>query len=277
MSLGETLLADLMWAINSPSLAHVGEAYIQPTQITVSEVDLDELVAFVGTPPLRVGRYFERLVAFYLTKIRGVDVIAQQRQIVLDGRTLGEIDYLFRDESGQLVHLETAVKFYLHLPGQPHNGSHLVGPNANDSFQKKMDRLSDHQLKLTDHAPDLVAGEPLLRMAMVKGRIYYHLDHESERAMAPGLTSDHLHGSWFRAKAWSTDRCAERSHFCLMSKPHWLSPDSAGEPLNLDVFTELVQERFATSDRPIHGCFNGDPNLCFFVVSNNWPNQSPKQ
>ena len=273
----ESLLVDLLWTINSPSLVQTGETNFQTANITRSDVDVDELVNFVGTPANRVGHYFERLVAFYLTKIRKVELVAQQQQIVRGGRTLGEMDYLFRDKAAQLVHLETAVKFYLHLPSQPYNGSHLVGPNSNDSFQQKLDRLLNHQLKLTDHAPDLVGAQSVQRMAFVKGRIYYHLHHQSANVIVPGLADYHSHGVWFHANEWSTERFANFKYICVMLKPHWLSPTATANQLDLIQFTSLVQERFANSHRPIHGCFNGDPNQCFFVVSDNWPNDQTTQ
>ena len=161
-------LRDLTWAINSQSL--LTESPL--ARLDPSEVDPEHLRRFLeDDPSRRVGRYFERLVLYWLTHVRKVEVIASSLQIRDGNRTIGEIDLLFRDEQGRVTHWEIAVKFYLYLSSGTFIGSHYIGPNAGDTFERKMERLFDHQLpRSITHFPEVE-----VRQALVKGRMFYHV------------------------------------------------------------------------------------------------------
>ena len=143
---------DLMWVANSPSLlAFSGEttstgiqnepfsvASDQPS-LTQSEIDAGHLQGFLAkNPHSTVGRYFESLVYYWIKYVRGLEILVCNEQIERSGRTVGEIDLVFRDEKDRLVHWETAVKFFLHVP-QPHSfSSDYIGPNSRDNLDKKI-------------------------------------------------------------------------------------------------------------------------------------------
>ena len=97
---------DLCWAVNSPSL--VNGADVAPTPgIAVDEIDQEHLASFLSEqkPGHQVGRYFEQLIHYWLRHIREVEVVATGLPLK-DGKiTVGEIDFLFRDEFDTLVHL----------------------------------------------------------------------------------------------------------------------------------------------------------------------------
>lgn len=148
---------DLIWAVNSQSLLADGSCPLTTCEAAAwSLIDPDEVVSFVRQEPTRrVGRYFELLLYFYLSRIRRADIIASGLQIQDDSRTIGELDFVFHDRAptevdrrsgARLIHWETAVKFYLWCPDRTVEGSHLIGPNAADTFERKINRLLQHQL-----------------------------------------------------------------------------------------------------------------------------------
>ena len=115
-----------MWVANSPSLlAFSGEttstgiqnepfsvASDQPS-LTQSEIDAGHLQGFLAkNPHSTVGRYFESLVYYWIKYVRGLEVLVCNEQIKRAGRTVGEIDLVFRDEKDRFVHWETAVKVF---------------------------------------------------------------------------------------------------------------------------------------------------------------------
>ena len=115
-----------MWVANSPSLlAFSGKmtstgthhepfsvASDQPS-LTQSEIDAGHLQGFLAkNPHSTVGRYFESLVYYWIKYVRGLEILVCNEQIKRSGRTVGEIDLVFRDEKDRLVHWETAVKFF---------------------------------------------------------------------------------------------------------------------------------------------------------------------
>ena len=93
-------LADLEWALRSPSLLSDSTLELPPVDLSKCA---DGLAAFMKNQSSHmVGKYFERLVDFYLREIRGVEMLAAGRQIKRDGQTVGELDFVFRDAEGTL-------------------------------------------------------------------------------------------------------------------------------------------------------------------------------
>ena len=224
-------LKDLDWVLNSASL--LTSCPTQPD--TFASDDLAEaqggLQSFFargsGRYEYRVGHYFERLVLFYLKHIRKVEIVANGLQLQEYGQTVGELDFVFREEAGQLQHWEAAVKFYLHFPGSSKCGSHFIGPDSRDNFEKKRQRLFEHQLPLSARRfPDIAE-----RHAFVKGRIFYHPEHLPPRTLPGQLSRNHLRGVWIyhRELTWLS-RLAERAsgksvQARVLPKPFWLSPE----------------------------------------------------
>lgn len=257
-----------MWAINSPALADFGDKTWRPSPVHDSEiktVEVQRLCARMQSN--RVGRYFEDLVSFYLTQIRGFELVAERKQLIHEGRTLGELDFLFRDSNGSLVHLETAVKFYLRLKSGTINHSQLIGPDPSDTFERKIDHMLGHQLSLGKSVNERIDRS----LAVMKGRIYDHVKATSKTAGISHLAANHLRGVWLHASEWDADLFPNMLGVHLLSKPNWLAPVLSGPSITLDAFDGILQNHFGQSTRPIHGCFDQDSSLVFFVVADRWP------
>ena len=173
---------DLAWAVNSPSLLSSHEIAPEHPRIDLNDINASHLSAFLATGRIdRVGRYFERLISYWLHHVRQVKVIAESLPIRQHKRTIGEIDFLFYDESQRLTHMEIAVKFYLFRPDHVAFGSHYLGPNATDTLDRKVDRLLHHQLPRSETLyPEIEIRQPFL-----KGRIFYHPKGHSARIASP--------------------------------------------------------------------------------------------
>ena len=267
-------IRDLTWAINSPSLLSGGPAikYLDP-----GEVDPEHLVAFLDqSSGHRVGRYFERLVLYWLTHIRKVEVVAESLQIRDGKRTVGEIDLIFRDEEGRMTHWEIAVKFYLYHRYEHPIGSHYIGPGAADTFERKMDRLFGHQLPISKlHFPAVE-----IRQAFFKGRIFYHPDGTQPSELPQRLSPEHLRCTWLRSSQMELIRKASEVSYRILRKPHWLSQVTTGDQERSSLTpTDLVQQlskHFSDNDRPvlvsqIEGLIETGR---IFVVPDHWPNLS---
>lgn len=214
---GKQLLDDLLWVVNSPSLI---EPSIASELLDGDAVDIDHLCSFFSDwRGYRVGHYFERLILYWLTHLRCVDVVAHGLQIQAEDRTLGEVDFLFHDEHGKLTHWEVAVKFYLYESQVPSGTSHFLGPNSNDNFEAKMERLFYHQLPLSEAEFPSVES----RHAFVKGMIFYD-DEQTLPAILPDrMSREHSRGSFVRYRDVAQFESDDRSSFFVLSKPHWLS------------------------------------------------------
>ena len=278
--LGKQFERDLLWAVNSPPLMKLAEfSSGQFPALRSSDIDRDHLVRWLGdTSNRRLGHYFERLIFYWISFIRRCRVVASSQQIIVDKRTKGEIDLLFIDELGRMTHWETAVKFYLHV--RQGRKDCFLGPNANDTLQKKWERLSNHQLRLSiDYFPDVE-----VRQAYVKGRIFYQDTVPLSYAMAGEMNPGHLSGRWVRLKEFSHFVASQEFRYCVLPKPFWLAEQRRDSKhlvfLDSEEIIEEVANHFCRVERPILiGSFDGDSASSieserFFVVPDNWPTRS---
>lgn len=274
---------DLIWAINSPSLIVDGPV-VDP--VDPRQVDAQHLAAYLDDfSGHRVGRYFERLVLYWLQHLRGVEIVAQSLQIRDGKRTIGEIDLLFRDEQGRLTHWEIAVKFYLHVTHAHALGSHYIGPNIRDTFERKMERLFTEQLPRSKRDfPDVE-----VRQAFVKGRMFYP-PHEAVLDATPKyLSPEHLRSVWIRAAEVAALDDGGDVAYRILKKPDWLSKQLArrgdSDLLSSRELTEHLREHFATRDRCVlvsQLAARPDADAMFvetqrmFVVPDHWPAAPPE-
>lgn len=260
---------DLAWAINSPSLVD-GEDVAITQRIEAENIDAEHLAHFLRNQPKSrsVGRYFEHLVHYWLAHVRKVEVAETNLQLKEGKITVGEIDFLYRNENSQLVHLETSVKFYLHTAGM--TPSEYPGPNARDNFESKAAKLFNQQLPASDGRIDDVSS----REGLVKGMIFYPED--STNPQAPDrLAADHSAGRWVRSDSVG-DLEPLGDIFSIAEKPHWLAPSCHTPTLRLGQLAERLSHHFSTKAHPVMLSIRNtaspevEQHRCL-IVSPSWP------
>ena len=126
----------------------------------------------------RLGKVFETLWLYWFSHHPRYEVVENNLQIIVDGETLGEIDFIVFDKvSNQMVHWEVAVKFYLGV-GDTSEMSNWYGPNRRDRLDLKVAHLLQRQ--------SIVSRDPRVRhwleqknididqcAVILKGRLYY--------------------------------------------------------------------------------------------------------
>lgn len=218
-------------------------------QLMQLEQHPEPLQAFMqGSRSPRLGIQFERLLEYWLRWIAG-DERNLQSNLVLQrpgDQTLGQLDFVWR-ENGQTWHWEAAVKFYLYHAGG--ETEHWLGPNANDSFEAKLQHLMQHQLPVaqSELARQCLAETPFSepRSALfLKGYLFYPLADaaadpahtmrlgantlvrraDSERVLSLPLSAAHLKGWWQHYPYLGLPRVSEHSSWLPLPKSHWLGP-----------------------------------------------------
>ncbi len=265
----------MCWVVNSPSLID-GAGVASCAPIDPDQIDGDHLAAFLGDLPRqhRVGRYFEQLLLYWLAHVRGVDVVANGMQL-RDGKvTVGELDFLYRDEVDKLTHCETSVKFFLCAPGN--EPSAFPGPNARDNFERKVSKLFDKQLRASEGRVDGIER----REGLIKGMIFYRADGATAAAPAR-LAPDHLRGSWCRA-----DEVEELGSFgdayAVVEKPHWLAPVVDAPVFDHSALTRRLEAHFAGPAHPLMLSVRTSADLeterqRVIVVDDRWPEVGDRQ
>ncbi|WP_299362086.1 DUF1853 family protein [Winogradskyella sp.] len=98
---------------------------------------------------LRLGKWIEAYTSFQLQKQSNIEILEENLQIRSGKQTIGELDILLLNNN-QPIHLEIAYKFYLYDSTRAYsdNLAYWIGPNRNDSFVYKINKLREKQLPL---------------------------------------------------------------------------------------------------------------------------------
>jgi hypothetical protein len=200
-------------------------------------------------PFTRLGRYAEKLMAFYLEQqgrlvAHGVQVRAGKNE------TIGEFDFLLREEAG-LVHWEFATKLYLlESSGHGQHVDYFVGPNLADTLGAKTRKIMDRQLSLSRHpAARAQLPEPVVQaQALVKGWLFYH-GQTPAPVQSPGVGQAHCRGFWCTAEELDL---LSTEHFMVLPRLSWLAPARAesDELVGLDALKERLSAHFTETSMP---------------------------
>ena len=187
---------DLVWAISSPPLVVLrGQSCHWPDNRWYQRVSEESLPWFckVDEDPAeleslldkqkdrRLGKVFETFWLYWFSHHPRYEVIENNLQIIVDGETLGEIDFIVLDKmTDQMVHWEVAVKFYLGVDDTSEM-SNWYGPNRRDRLDLKVTHLLQRQ--------SIVSKDQRVRQwleqkglsidqcaVILKGRLYYPWD-----------------------------------------------------------------------------------------------------
>lgn len=144
-------------------------------------------------PNLRLGHYFEDLLAFWLGDEGWHEFMLIGHGIQrMDGkRTLGELDFLLENlDTGQIEHWEVCVKFYL---GEGRlNAADWVGLQRQDTLGRKL-----HHLQQQQFAVRRIQGLTIdRRRAVVKGRLFWPTVLPQQQGAIDWLNPTHLRGNW---------------------------------------------------------------------------------
>lgn len=181
----------------------------------------------VAVPIRQVGRWFERVHLAALRTTPGVEILAANEPLRSGGRTIGELDVLYRRE-GLVVHREIAVKYYLAAkPGT--ESCAWIGPGKRDRLDLKLERLATHQVTVASQAQAADAWPealpfPDVTEVLLLGSFFSPAD---ETRMPAGAHTDAEHGHWYFASHFA-ERFGD-ARWCVLEKPWWLSPEHARE------------------------------------------------
>ncbi len=182
----------------------------------------------------RLGLYFEALWHFFLDCEPSVELLAHNLPVREAGRTVGEFDCLYRcRDSGDTVHLELAVKFYLYTgPGSGATGddrADWLGPGRRDRLDRKLSHLARQQTRLADDpaAQRLVAARGLTPdrvEVVVKGRLFRR---PGQPCLPPtGFNPLQTLQLWDDVDTLAASPVAESAGHghVILSRQHWFAP-----------------------------------------------------
>lgn len=298
--LREPAVADLAWSVFATPLIHRLENHpnilIPNFPLTKSRIDWLQALDAHPAPLLkhleqpktkRLGQYFEALWEYFLLADSDTEMLAKNLQVQDQGKTLGEFDFIYRDKhSGQVVHLELAVKLYLGFPMTAINTASPMdwwqGPNCIDRLDLKINKLFNKQLALGNTEPahrtlqglEIDSVNPALFFA---GYLFY--PHDTKLTPPSLITPAHQHGRWWYLRD-IRNNFDKTAHYSILAKSEWLCRHhhQAVPKLNsLDELYTRLADYFQRWGRPSLVCIVRKSNYGwqeqerFFVVPDNWP------
>ncbi len=249
---------------------------LEPSQhdarlLLMLDEDPSDLRRFLlDTPKYIIGKYAEDLISYYLKSISEFEIILEHQQVIQDGVTVSEIDYIIKHD-GSYHHWELSYKFYLEKDGL------WIGPHARDNLKNKLDTVINKQFAvikskaLQNQEPDIPWNE-LTSKFHLSGWAFVAGNNENWNSS----TSIWMHRKDFIKQDGGQD------YWLIADKEYWISPLllSAGE-LRLFHWKELIPKHVShgADDKraqlfvrlqKMHGDFI-EIQRCF-VVYNDWPN-----
>lgn len=260
----------LAWLIDAPDLLDTRSPRWQGKLASLDHPDdadwlraLDRHAAalnevLTAQPVVRLGRYAEKLLAWYFTQNGVLHAHGLQVRDPVDG-TLGEFDFLLRLPQG-LEHWELATKFYLLRP-QPtgivtsdqrvDRPDYFIGPNLADTLGAKMQKIFGRQLSLGEHpvARALLSQPLVAAKALIKGWLFYRRD-DPIRGESFGVSPSHCRGWWCRIDELD-EHLSETS--MILPRLSWLAPARV-DRAEFSSWAEAnarLSERLAENDMPV--------------------------
>lgn len=227
-----------------------------------------------------MGKYFEQLMFFILEHDDRYEIILQNHQIREEKTTIGEIDLIVKDTlTGRQEHWEMALKFYLQSDDSSEQ-SKMIGPNAADNLGRKMDKLTKHQLLLSNHPSikSLLGVEELQPKLFLKGQFFYHLQKASVFPL--NANPNHEKGWWCHLSEIET-MISENLHWLALEKPDWIriyQPDGKAQFLSSSEIRMFLFNHINQKVKPIFlagmtkTAAGWIEHTRGFVVGDNWPN-----
>jgi uncharacterized protein len=193
--------------------------------VTAAPDDLNTFVAKSSAAPLRLGRYAERLLEFFLRhgpthRLTAANIPIRNdsaARAIADHTTRGEIDFLLQDAAGEHWHWELAVKYFLcTAKGPVAQADDFVGPDRAETLRSKLTKLIDRQLVQTPPAP--YTDRIWQPAAFTRGWIFYR--HGALPAKCDWLADDHARGWWLPFEALAD---LPEGGYQILERSRWLA------------------------------------------------------
>ncbi|MFT4543664.1 MAG: hypothetical protein ACI9UR_001950 [Bacteroidia bacterium] len=245
-------LRRIEWAISSPDLmdypfcANYFRDATHKDSVSKLLAELDaksEAVHahFNGLRHMPMGKYFEQLLLFILDKDPRFEVLLANHQIIEDKTTIGELDIILKDlQSNTVQHWEICLKYY--LQSQPTTEQQMMlGPGAKDNMDRKVRKLIDHQIKLSQHPSIkyLIGTENIESKLFMKGQLFYHLGQKEVIALDANPRSET--GYWCFHSGLKT-MLSKKHKYLIINKPNWIEKQLLESDSELDSLSEITNK-----------------------------------
>jgi hypothetical protein len=217
----------------------------------------------------RLGLVFESFWHFFLLQDPDTELVAHNIPVRTGKVTLGEFDLIYYcRKSNRHVHLELAVKFFLGIPNKNKapDFDQWFGPNRADRLDRKLARLTQHQLPLayTEAGRAVInqLGIDCIDQELQVSGILFHANIEN--IQNPPLNPNHQCGDWLSTSAFqlAQSKSGKQDSWRYIEKPSWLGAEFNTATLLTDKHLEMA------THKPI--MLINDKQQRRFLVADDW-------
>lgn len=212
--------------IKLPEL-HLPSEILKVEPFVLPQVTVDKGIS-VSLPNIILGKQAEFLFSETIKASKHFTIVAENVQINQEKRTLGELDYILKNQvTNQTNHVELACKFYLLKEDEnPQLEGQWIGPNLKDTLLDKINKFKAHQFPLLQH----MATKEILKTFGISENITQHYcikaklfvpEHYAEKI--PKYYQNCIKGVW---KKHQTLQLNKKASYAIPSKREWLLPES---------------------------------------------------
>ncbi|NQV53029.1 MAG: DUF1853 family protein [Flavobacteriales bacterium] len=231
--------------------------------VALFEMDLDpSFPPFETILPegLVIGKCAEAYMKHYLHCHPDFELIADNVQVVVEGGTLGEFDFFYRDlKLDKTVHLEMACKWYL-LDPDAVQGEEWTGPNRRDFLSQKLKKLYEQQFALLNDPRSLprlkeIGIDPRAseqRLAL-PGFAFVPSAYEGSD---PSISPSAIAGTWCRMEEFLAREDEGNQHY-LCERKEWLIDPMYNRtwharPSIVDELTKQLKQKYSPMVWTLH-------------------------
>lgn len=203
--------------------------------------------------PLRIGRYAERLLQFFLLhgpthRLVACNLVVRKRTSAdptraSDHTTLGEIDFLLENAAGDKLHWELALKYFLALDVPAPRVIDYLGPDGTEALGRKIEKIQ-RQLRQVIPAPyDDRVWQP---QGYTRGRLFYR---RAPSQLPLELNQAHLRGFWLpfeQLAGWP-----DNLRYVLLTRGQWLASRRWPSALTAAELAEQLSARWVQQGQAI--------------------------
>lgn len=211
----------------------------------------------------RLGVYAESLLGYFLTHFSDVKLILKNYQVIVEGITLGEIDFVFEWE-GRVIHLELAVKYYL-AESNKDDYDCWIGPNARDNLANKLMKAKHTQLPLLNSSAfQQSVGLSATSFLFMKGVFFTKQSFEPGWKNPKADFGNYLYVDELEQSGFEKD-------LTVLERPNWMADlivvSAKTKGIKIEEVIELVAKYGAIL---LH---DNTTKMNYFVIEKNWPNE----
>lgn len=232
------------------------------------EVDRNTILNF----DQKLGHLYEDALEALIQNSPSLELIASHVQIFDEKKqTIGELDFVVFDKTNERhIHLELAVKFYLGI--ETSNGWKFSGPDQRDNWQRKLERLKNHQLILTHRSEakallkDNFGIETIVPQQLIYGQLFSPVE-ATDMPDPEGVSNISRRGKWLYMDQWDDHFDGVDEVLCIPKHLWPVEVNKATQSLFKTVSVTELKEM--AKERCVMFCLTGDTDP-WFLVPNEW-------